>query len=371
MRRPTFLGHLADLSLRPHITRRHKPGLAPGELTPVEHAHPTRIRVMAYGPEGCEERFLEDPAQIRGFMGRGRACWIDIEGLADLEVLRGIGRELKLHDLALEDVVNGGQRAKLESYAENIFIVIHMAHLHPRLEIEQLSLFHGPGWVLSVQERPGDCLEPLRERIRHSRGRFRRDDADYLLYAIIDAVIDHYFPLIEHFEGRIEAIEQSIIRHNPADSHGVIAAAHGIKQNLRTLHRTLWPLQGVLESMVRDEELPIRAHNRPYLRDSLDHVHRLLDLLTTYVELGSDLMNLQVSMAGHHMNSIMKVLTIIASIFIPITFIAGIYGMNFDPGASRWNMPELAMRFGYPGALGAMALVAVGMVLYFRRKGWF
>jgi magnesium transporter len=234
------------------------------------------------------------------------------------------------------------------------------------LESEQVSLFLGPDFVVTFQERPGDCLEPVRERIRKKVARIRDAGPGYLTYSILDAVIDHFFPLLEAYGERLETLEDRIILR---PDRSVVAEIHDMKRELLYVRRAIWPQREALNTLVRDDIPHISAETRLYLRDCYDHCVRLIDLVETYREVCSDLMDLYLSSISNRMNEIMKVLTIISTLFIPLTFVVGVYGMNFDT-ASPWNMPELKWYFGYPLCLALMAAITVGQIFFFRRKGW-
>jgi magnesium transporter len=236
-----------------------------------------------------------------------------------------------------------------------------------QLQTEQVSLFLGERFVLTFQEKPGDCLDCVRDRIRSGTGRIRQAGPDYLAYAVLDAVIDNFFPVLEGAGEYLEELEATVLS-NPDE--GTVSKIHGIKRQLLRLRRAVWPQREALNSMLREGTSLIAEDTKVYLRDSYDHTIQIIDLLENYREIASGLMDVYLSSVSNRMNEVMKVLTIFAAIFIPLTFIAGIYGMNFDPERSPWNMPELDWYLGYPFALGLMAAVGVGMLVYFRHKGW-
>ena len=293
--------------------------------------------------------------------------WVNVDGLGDLETLTRIQEIFGLHRLALEDVVNVHQRPKAELYEDHLFVVARMPRPGAGLETEQFSLFLGKGYVLTFQEAPGDCLEAVRERIRNERPRIRAGGPDYLAYAIIDAVIDSYFPLLEGIGDQLEALEEEVLAR-PHSSQ--VPILHGIKRDLMNLRRIVWPLREVLAGFVREESPLITEATKIYLRDCYDHTIQIMDLLESYRDVATGLMDLYLSSISNRMNEVMKVLTIIATIFIPLGFIAGLYGMNFNPEISRWNMPELNWALGYPFALGVMGTIALVMLVFFGKKGW-
>ena len=242
-----------------------------------------------------------------------------------------------------------------------------MVGIADRLETEQLSLFLGQNYVLTFQERPGDSFDPVRDRIRRAGGWVRSAGPDYLAYALIDALIDNYFPVLEQYGERLETLEDEVItRPGP----GLVAQIHEIKRDLLTLRRAIWPLRETVNSLVRDPIPLIRDETRIYLRDCYDHTVQIIDLLENYRDIASGLMEVYLSSVSNRLNEIMKILTMFTAFFIPLSLITGIYGMNFNGAISPLNMPELNWYLGYPYALGLMAVVAIGMLMYFRKKKW-
>jgi magnesium transporter len=347
--------------------RRTPPGASPGLIVSDPCSPQPVVHVMAYGPERLEERTLANLDSLRDFVGKWPVTWINVDGLGDAETIRRIGEMFKLHPLALEDVVNVHQRAKVEHYADQLFLVARMAHPGERLETEQVSMFLGRDFIITFQETlPGDSFEPVRERIRAARGQIRNRGCDYLAYALIDAAIDSFFPVLETLGEQIESLEEEALTHA---TRGTISRIHDVKHDLLTLRRAIWPSREALHVLARDPCPLITDVTRIYFRDSYDHTIQLLDLLETYRELGADLRDLYLSSISNRMNEIIKVLTIISTIFIPLTFIVGVYGMNFDTEQTL-NMPELRWRYGYLFVWGTMFAVVVFMLYFFRRKGW-
>ncbi|MGH7962721.1 MAG: magnesium/cobalt transporter CorA, partial [Candidatus Binatia bacterium] len=350
------------------MRRRTPPGTPPGTLIVDPEAPQPVIHVVAYGPQDVTEQDLADPRQVRDFLGKWPVTWVNVEGLGNAETISQLGEIFGLHRLALEDVINVHQRAKVEPYGEHYFVVTRMAKLNESLETEQLSLFVGKDFVVTFQEGyPGDCLEPVRERVRHKRGRIRDAGFDYLAYALLDAVVDCYFPVLEEYGERLETLEDAIIAQSDRDT---IAHVHAIKRDLLTLRRILWPQREALNALLRDETPLLTPETRLYLRDCYDHTVQLIDLVEAYRELASDLTDIYLSSVSNRTSEIMRVLTVITTIFIPLTFIAGIYGMNFNSEASPWNMPELNWYWGYPFSLALMGVVVVAQLFFFWRKGW-
>jgi len=350
------------------MRRRTPPGTPPGTLIVDPEAPPPTIRILAYGPQDVIEQEVTNPRQVRDFLGKWPVTWVNVEGLGNADTISQLGEIFGLHRLALEDVINVHQRAKIEQYSEHYFLVTRMAKLQESLETEQLSMFVGRNFVVTFQEGyPGDCLELVRERIRQKRGRIREAGFDYLAYALLDAVVDCYFPVLEEYSERLDILEDAIIARPDRDS---VARVHAIKQDLLTLRRILWPQREALNALLRDDTPLLTNETRLYLRDCYDHTVQLIDLLESYRELASDLTDIYLSSVSNRTNEIMRVLTLITTIFIPLSFIAGVYGMNFNPAVSPWNMPELDWYWGYPAVLVLMAIVAIAELLFFRQRGW-
>ncbi len=348
--------------------RRTPPGAPPGTLIPDPEAPQPIIRVIAYGPEALTEQDVSSPRQVRDFLSTWPVVWVNVEGLGDATVISQLGDIFGLHRLALEDVINVHQRAKVEQYGEYYFIVTRMVMLHEQLETEQVSLFLGRNFVLTFQEGlPGDCLEAVRNRLRKGQTRIRETKTDYLAYALLDAVVDSYFPILEEYGEQLERLEQELLTRPTTDT---VIRIHDIKRDLLTLRRVIWPQREALNMLLRDEVPLITHETQLHLRDCYDHTVQLIDLVETYRELSSDMTDVYLSSISNRTNEIMRVLTVIATIFIPLTFIAGIYGMNFNTEVSPWNMPELKWYWGYPFSLLVMALVALMQLAFFWRRGW-
>lgn len=354
-------------SLRPSIHFHKEHGAPPGSIKPDPEAPKPLLRVMAYGPEGMVERELQSIDDLHGILGYWPVTWVNVDGLGDATVIQSIGTLFGLHALALEDVVHVHQRPKVEDYPEDLFVVMRLPVSGERLSTEQFSLFLGKDFVVTFQEVPGDCLNPVRDRIRRARGKVRSSGADYLAYALMDAAIDAYFPLVEEFADRIESLEDEAVQ---GTGEHIPREILGIRHDLLTLRRAVWPLRETLSTLYRDEIEFIQHETRVYLRDCFDHTHQLIEVIESYHEMSGSLMEVYMTSVSNKMNEVMKVLTMIATIFIPLSFIAGIYGMNFSKDESPWNMPELDWYYGYPFSLGLMAVMALGFLIYFRRKGW-
>lgn len=347
--------------------RRTPPGTAPGTITIDPSAPRPLVEVLAYNHDQFFEQRLEDLDKLPEILQQWPVVWINVAGLGDATTLSRMGEIFGLHQLALEDVANSHQRAKLEDYQDHLFLVARAVHLRDHLETEQFSIFLGKNFVVMFQEEPGDCFDPVRQRIRADRGIIRSQGPDYLAYTLLDAVIDSYFPVLEQYSDRIEAIDDAIADHHPNQT---ISRIHDLRTELLGVRRAIWPHRELVNALVRDPHSLIQEPTRLYLRDCFDHTVQIIDLVETYREMCSDLTDYAMTTVGNRLNEIMKVLTIIATIFIPLSFIAGLYGMNFSPDHSPWNMPELRWYYGYPFALSLMAAVAGGLLSYFWYKGW-
>lgn len=349
--------------------KRLAPGASPGTLVADPNAPKPVIQAMVYDDRKLDEIAIKDASELAPHYASGRKIWVNVDGLGDVETVRKIGDIFGLHPLALEDVLNVHQRAKCEHYGEHTFIVLRMACQDAQLETEQVSIFLGEKFVITFQEGiEGDSFGPVRDRLRKGGGLSRKAGPDYLAYALIDAVVDHYFPVIERFGEHLDVLEDSVIT---SPNQNTLNQIHEVKRDLLTLRKAFWPLRDAVNTLIRDPIPHVSDETRIYLRDVHDHVIQVIDIIETYRELGSGLMDVYLSSVSNRMNEVMKVLTLMATIFIPLTFIAGIYGMNFDPDRSPWNMPELRWYYGYPFSLGLMAAVAIVLLLFFRRKGWF
>ncbi len=364
-----------DLRIRSRWGHRRRPasvGSAPGTLRLPEDAPPPAIHVSRFSPAALEEFDVERVTDLAKVREGWPVVWIDVVGFGQGPELEALRDQLGLHPLAVEDVVSVGQRPKVDTYDEHLFIVTRMAH--PDTEdaegglasTEQLSMFLGHGWVLTVQEQAGDCFEGVRRRMREGSGRMRARGADYLAYTLLDSIVDSYFPVLDRIGDHLEELEETVLED---PDPGAAQAVHRARRSLIALRKSIVPHRDAVQVLAREEHTLITPETGLFLRDVYDHVLRITDLVETYRELTSDLMSVYLTVVSNRMNEIMKVLTVIATIFIPLGFIAGVYGMNFDR-ASKWNMPELGWPFGYEFALGLMVMVAGGLLLWMWRRGW-
>jgi magnesium transporter len=351
------------------LRKRSAPGAAPGVLIEDPSASPTAIAAIAVGEapgDGLTETRSLTAADLPALRAAAGMLWVDVVGLADHDEIQSIAGQFGLHPLAVEDIINTHQRPKVDAYDGYLFIVFRMVTADGHVEGEQVSLVLGSNYVLTFQERPGDSFEPVRSRLRHGKGRIRQLGADYLAYALIDAAIDGYFPVLESMGETIEQLEEAVVS-DPEPR--LVEQVHNVKRDLLVLRRAVWPLRELLSALMRDDSEQITESTQTYLRDAYDHAIQLMDIVETFREIASGLLDVYLSSQSTRLNEVMKVLTIIATIFMPMSFIASLYGMNFDT-SSPWNMPELAWRFGYFMALGMMAAIGIGFIWWFWRRGW-
>jgi magnesium transporter len=343
------------------------------QAPPEAEDHPPVIHIMAYGPEALEDRSSTQVGDLLDCRARFPVTWVDVDGLQDISLVEKIGEVFGLHPLTIEDVLHLHQRPKVENYDGYQFIVLRMPVPHEvspgqHLETEQVGIILGQGFVVTFQEGyPGDVLDDLRNRLRRGSRALREQGPDVLAYAILDAIVDSYFPVLEDYGEELENLEDQVMSRPRREA---LARIHQIKRDLLTLRRAVFPLREAVNGLLRDPTPLISGETRVYLRDCYDHTVQLLDLIETYRELAGGLIDIYLSSLSNRMNEVMKKLTILSAIFLPLSLVAGIYGMNFNPDASGWNMPELNWKFGYFFALGVMALVAALLMIYFYRKGW-
>lgn len=352
--------------------RYSKPGTAPATLVapPDQEGRTPEISLIEYDAHTIQERKLERIDETFSCLENGKVSWINISGLGDVEMLRHVGLNFRIHPLALEDMLNTGQRPKVGEYENQLFIVLQMAHSRSDDDIvfHQVSMVLGKQFVITVQEDPeGDVFGPVRLRLRQGGGNVRYMKADYLAYALVDAIVDHYFPLVESLGDSMEAFHETVL-NDPTRER--LRQLHDFRRAIAELRRVVSPQRDVLGRLTRDETGLIDGQTKFFFRDCYDHTVTVLDLLETFYDATRNLMDLYLSSLSMRTNEVILVLTVISSIFIPLTFIAGVYGMNFDRSASGLNMPELGWRFGYLYAVGLMLAVAVGMILFFKRKKW-
>jgi len=344
-----------------------KAGLPPGTLvyTGEKGKEHVRITVIDYDETHFQERELETIEECFPFRDTPTATWINIDGIHKGDIIESIGRHFGVHPLVLEDLMSTGQRPKMENYDDYVFIVLRMLTYHEQedeIEDEQVSLIIGRNFVVSFQESEGDIFDPIRERIRNDGGRVRKMKADYLTYVLMDVIVDNYFAIVEKLGEKAESLEDEMLDHPmPATMHEV----NLLRRKVIFLRKAIWPLREAISALQRGESSLFSDTTLLYFRDLHDHSIQLIDTIETLREIISDMLNLYLSSVSNRLNQIMKVLTIISTIFIPLTFIAGIYGMNFE------FMPELKWRLGYPIILSVMFLIGISMLVSFKKRRWF
>ena len=341
-------------------------GLPPGSLVTVtdKQAKSACVTVIDYDSANLAEKTIENVADCSCYKQTSTVTWINIDSVSDAQTVHAIGESFGLHPLVIEDILNTDQRPKLEDFGQYIYIVLKMLRLDPSdktLLVEQVSLVLGPGFVLSFQELEGDVFELIRQRIRSAKGKIRQMGPDYLIYSLIDAIVDGYFVVLERASDQIEIFEEELMDHPSAN---VLQSIHKLKRESLFLRKAVWPLREVIGSFQRAESELVSDQISLYLRDVFDHTIQVIDTTETLRDMLAGMVEIYLSSLSNRMNEVMKVLTIIATIFIPLTFIAGIYGMNFE------KMPELKWYWGYPLVLAVMLVVALGMLAYFRKKKW-
>ena len=347
-------------------SRQEKQGASPGTLVHIGDRRdaPPVVTLISYDQGSITEETV-DPADpsvpLRGGAGNS---WLNVEGVTQVDLLRRIGDSYGLHPLVMEDIVNTDQRPKVEEYPDYLFIVVKLLDTDDmgRLTVEQVSMILGRGWLLTIQEGlGGDPFQPVRERLRTAKGKIRGERIDYLAYALLDAVLDRYFLVLERVAERVEMLEEEVVM---APTRFTLRKIHRLRQEIILLWRSVWPVRELVGGLLRGESGLIGGETQVYLRDLYDHTVQIIETVETSREMLSSMLDIYLSSESNRTNEVMKILTVYATIFMPLTFIVGLYGMNFK------NMPELEWRWGYPAVLLLMALLALGMMIYFRRKKW-
>ncbi|MGH7583946.1 MAG: magnesium/cobalt transporter CorA [Gemmatimonadales bacterium] len=345
-----------------------KIGLSPGSLIHIgEHrGEPVVVTQLTYVGDTSEEHEIARVDAIDWTPDRPGVTWINVSGVHDISIVEQIGKRFSLHPLLLEDIVNTTQRPKTDEYPDRLYVVVKMFRQvrhddEPEIEAEQVSVVLGPNFVLTFQETVGDVFDPVRQRIRAAKGHICNEGADYLAYALIDTIVDRYYTILEEIGDATEGIEDGILENPTTEA---LQAVYELKRALVAFRRGVWPLREAIAALERYGSDLVRPDTLPYLRDVHDHTLQVADAIDTYRDMMSGMIDLYMSSVSNRMNQVMKVLTVIATIFIPLTFIAGVYGMNFV------HMPELHWLLGYPAVLLLMAVVTGGLLLAFRRNGW-
>ncbi|MFH1598241.1 MAG: magnesium/cobalt transporter CorA [Patescibacteria group bacterium] len=355
------------LELKKILRLKKKVGQPPGtvEYTGRERNERPKITVIDYNTDNFSEKEVAQIEKVFPHKETETTTWINIDGIHNVELIKKIGQHFELHSLTLEDIVNTDQRPKLEDMEQYIFIVLKMMDFDPgqiKVANEQVSLILGRNYVISFQEKEGDLFDPIRDRILHNKGRIRKMGSDYLIYALIDVIVDHYFVILEKLGEKTDNLEEELLT-NPSPK--ILDTIHNMKRTAIDLRKTIWPVREIINKLERGEIDLIKKETIIYLRDVYDHTIQIIEAIESSRDVLSGMLDIYLSSVSNRMNEVMKVLTIIATIFIPMTFIAGVYGMNFK------NMPELEWPLGYFSAWGIMLTIAVIMMIYFKRKKWF
>jgi len=339
-------------------------GLPPGSIIHVgeKKIEKTEIKIIDYNKEKFKELTCKRIEECYPFDNKSTVTWINVDGIYETEVIEKIGKNFNIHPLVLEDIVNTSQRPKIEDYNDYIYIVLKMLHqVEDEIFSEQVSFILSNNFVISFQESKGDVFNHVRKRISNNKGNIRKNGTDYLTYALIDAIVDHYFIILEKIGEKIEQIEEEVI-DDPTPK--IMQKIYSLKRDIIYLRRSVWPLREVISGMQREKSRLIKTSTNVFLRDLYDHTIQVMDTIETYRDMVSGMLDIYMSSVSNKMNEVMKVLTIFAAIFIPLTFIVGIYGMNFH------HMPELEWSLGYPLILLAMLTIGIVMLLFFKRKKW-
>ncbi len=350
--------------------RYHPPGTPAGTLTvePSEIHRPLRIHLIDYVSDNVTIQNDVAIGDCKASLESPSMTWIHVEGHPTEEVLQELGGHFGLHRLALEDVLNSGQRPKVEHFDNQLFTIMSLPVMDTDVvEVQQISLFLSRGMLFSFHDGDFELFEPILRRLEDKSSRLRSKEVDFLFYCLLDLVIDQGFPVLESFGTQLEQLEEAILEASGKTTPGRI---HVVKRELTLLRRMLWPHREVINQLLRDENQLIQAGTQIYLRDCYDHAVQVIDLIETYREMSTSMLDIYLSSVSNRMNEIMRLLTVIATIFIPLTFVTGIYGMNFDRSASVWNMPELGWQFGYPLLWLVMIAIVAAMLAWFRRQGW-
>jgi magnesium transporter len=340
--------------------------MPPGTLVHIgkPRTEPVRISLMDYTTTGCTEKEIKDPQELAAFQGGPATTWINVDGINEVGVIGNICNIFHIHPLVQEDIVGTDQRPKMDDSGDYVFIVLKTLNYNEELDEvvpEQVSLIIGQHFLLSFQEIPGDAFDPIRERIRAGLGLLRKSGPDYLAYALLDAIVDNYFVILEKFAEKIEVLEEELVE---TPSRDTLAVIHQLKTDMIFLRRSIWPLREVIAKLAAGQSDLVKNSTRPYFKDVYDHTIHVVDTMETYRDIVSGMLDIYLSSVSNRLNEIMKVLTIIATIFIPLTFLTGWFGMNFK------HMPELQWQWGYPMVICIALLTAATMLVFFWRKKW-
>ena len=349
-----------------------RPGTIPGQLHLGADAAPADLVLIDYDRDRSERISIKNPQLIKDYLTTHTVSWIDVLGLGNIATWDALSPIFNLHQMLVEDVVNVPQRPKVEHYQNQLLIIAIMVVLSPdrtSFTKEQVSLVLGKNYLLTIQEEPEeDCFHGVRQRIEVDRGIIRTQGADYLAYCLLDAIVDGFFPVLEYYGELIEDLEEEVMMR---PDRSTLERIYKIRRELLTIRRAIWPQRDAINSLIRDGSDLISSEVQVYLRDCYDHTIQVMDMVETYRELATGLMDVYLSAVSNKMNEIMKLLTVVSAIFIPLTFIAGLYGMNFNHDKSPLNMPELSWYWGYPFCLALMGITAGSLVFFFWKRGWF
>ncbi|MDG1477661.1 MAG: magnesium/cobalt transporter CorA [Vicingaceae bacterium] len=348
------------------VRNSQKSGLPPGALIHIGNKKTEQIKLskFTYNENDFEEIVFKSSKNIETSINNDIVTWINLDGIHNTKVIENIGQYFNLHGLLLEDILNTNHRPKAEYFEDHMIFSLKMLGVNEtgdNIISEQVSIVLGKNYLISFQEQEGDLFEPIRDRIRTKKGKIRLKKSDYLFYALTDTIVDNYYLIIENFSERVEKLEEKVLT---SPDENTLREIQELKKQLSTLRKAVYPLREAVSTILKDEEDFFHNDNSIYLRDVYDHIIHILDSLESQRDVVAGLKDLYMSELSNRMNSTMKVLTIIATIFIPLTFIAGIYGMNFD------HMPELHYRWGYPAIWALMILITIGMIIYFKKKKW-
>jgi magnesium transporter len=357
---------LRTFSISRLIPRTGKPSSVPGTVTYVgkEREVPVKLHILDYNETDFTEKDIGVIAESLPFKESPSVTWLNITGVHEENIIHDVGETFKIHPLVLEDIANTTHRPKVEEYDDYLFVIIKMAYLNKEIDevvLEQVSLIIGKDYVISLQEKEGDILEGLRERIRNSKGKIRKLGSDYLMYSILDTIVDHYFSVLEYIGEQIEDLEEQLI-HSAGQE--ILRSIYSLKQELVYLRRSIWPMREVVNTLQRSDHKLVSPDTFVFLRDVYDHTIQVVETVETFRDMSSGMLDLYLSTVSNKMNEVMKVLTIFAAIFIPLTFIAGVYGMNFQ------SMPELKWKYAYPLWWAIIIVLTIGMLFYFKKRKW-
>ncbi len=352
--------------------RSKKAGLPPGSLIHIGEPKTEKVKItlFRFNEVHVEEKEVDSVSECIEFCKSLKdfslITWINVDGLHDIELIHQLGDAFGVHPLIQEDILNTDQRPKLEDFGEYIYLVLkmlsHRKEKNHSIFIEQVSFILKPGLVISFQEeKTQDVFEPVRDRIRNSKGLIRKMGSDYLMYSLMDAIVDHYFIILENMEEQIEGIEKAFLSSQP---NHTLEHIHHLKKEMIILRKAVWPLRDVLGTLGREGSALIQSTTQMYVRDIYDHTVQVIEVIESFRDIISEMLEVHLSRLSHRMNSVVKVLTMITTVFMPLSFMAGVYGMNFR------HMPELDWKWGYPSVLGVMVIATIGMLIYFKKKKW-